>query len=93
MKMENYFLPHMGHTAALPRPHSLLAVVVAIYVSPLSLHVEVSSIQRSLFEDSVCCALVLPGPLPWHATKVTITPFPLSLSVEFHTLFTLVWKC
>jgi len=92
MKMENYFLAHMGHAIAFPRPHPLLAAVVENYVSPLSLHVEASSIQHSLFEDYVCCALVFLGPLLWLATEVAITPFPLSLSVEFHTLFPLFSK-
>ena len=85
--MENYFLPHIGHVVAFPRPHPLLAPILANYVFPLSLHVDPSSIQCSLFQDYVCCASVLPGPLPWLATKAVVTPFPLSLSVEFHTLF------
>ena len=75
MNSENYILPHMGHAVAFPRPRPLLVVVVANYVSPLSLHVEASSIQRSLFEDFGCCALVLLGPLPWLATEAAITPF------------------
>ena len=79
MNLENYFLPHMGHAVAFPRPHPLLAVVVQNYVSPISLHVKASSIQRYLFEDFGCCASILPGPLPWLATEVAITPFPLSL--------------
>jgi len=81
MKMENYFLPHMGHVAAFPRPHPLLEIVVPDYVYPLFLHVDASSVQHSLFEDYVCCASVLAGPLLWLATKVAIAPFPLSLSV------------
>ena len=85
MKMKNYFLPHMGHAATFPRPRPLLAAVVANFVSRLSLHVAASSIQRSLFEDFGCYASVLLGPLSWLATKAAIAPFPLSLSVEFHT--------
>ena len=53
MNSKNYILPHMGHAVDFPRPHPLLAVVVENYVSPLSLHVDASSIQRSLFEDLV----------------------------------------
>ena len=75
----------MGHAVAFPRLRPLLAVFIENYVSPLSLHVEASSIQRSLFEDCACCASVLPGPLPWLTIKDAIAPFPLSLSVEFHT--------
>ena len=85
MKMENYFLPHMGLAASFPRPRPLLTAVIENFVFPLSLHVEASSIQHYLFEDFGCCASVLPGPPPWLATKVAITPFPLSLSIEFHT--------
>lgn len=92
MNLENYFLPHMGHAVTFPRPCPLLVAVVENYVSPLSLHVEASSIQHSLFEDSFCCALVLPGPLLWLVTEVAIAPFPRSLSIEFHTLFPLFWK-
>lgn len=93
MKTENYFLPHMGHAATFLRPRPLLAVVVANFVSPLSLHVDASSIQRSPFEDYVCYASVLPEPILWLATEAAITPFPLSLSVEFHTLSLPFWKC
>ena len=82
----------MSHAAAFPRPRPLLATIVANFVSPLSRHVDSSSIQCSVFEYYVCYALVLPGPLPWLATEATITPFPQSLSVEFHTLFPLFWK-
>ena len=82
----------MGHAAAFPRPHPLLAAIVANYVFPLSLHVEASSIWRSLFEDYVCCASVLPGPLSWLAIEAKITPFPSSLSIEFHTIFPPFWK-
>ena len=63
----------------------MLAAFIENYVSPLSLHVDASSIQHSLFEDYVCGASVLLGPLPWFTTKAATTPFPLSLSVEFHT--------
>ena len=78
----------MGHAVAFPRPRPLLTAVIANYVSPLSLHVDDAySIQHSMFEDYVCYASVLPGHLPWLATEVAIAPFPLSLSVEFHTLF------
>ena len=86
MKMENYFLPHMGHDASFPRPRPLLAVVVATYVFLVSLHVGTSSIRRSLFKGFGCCASVLPGLLLWLATEAAIAPFPLSLFVEFHTL-------
>ena len=85
MNLENYFLPHMGHAAAFPRPRPLLAAVVAKFVFLLSLHVDTSSIQHSLFEGFGCCALVLPGPLLWLATEAATAPFPLSLSIEFHT--------
>lgn len=85
MNLENYILPHMGHAATFPRPRSLLAAVIENYASPLSLHVDTTSIQHSLFEYYVCGASVLPGPLLWLATYATIAPFPLSLSVEFHT--------
>jgi len=93
MKMDNYFLPHMGLAVAFPRPHPLLAVVIANFVFPLSLHVDTYSIQCSLFEDYVCYASVLPGPLPWITTEATIAPFPLSLSVELHSLSLPFWKC
>ena len=56
MNLENYILPHMGHATDFRRPRPLLANVVENYVSPLSLHVEASSIQCYLFEDSSCCA-------------------------------------
>jgi len=85
MKMENYFLPHMGYAAAFLRRRPFLATIVANFVFPISLHVGASSIHRSLFEDCVCFASVLPWPLLWHATNAAIAPFPLSLSVEFHT--------
>ena len=85
MKMENYFLPHMGHAAAFPRPRPLLAAVIANFVFPLSLHVGASSIHHSLFEDYVCFASVLPWPLLWLATKAAITSFSLFLYVEFYT--------
>ena len=75
----------MGHVVAFPRPHPFLAAIVANFDSPLSLHVDASSIHHSLFEDYVCFASVLPWTLLWLATKATITPFPLSLSVEFQT--------
>ena len=85
MKMENYFLPHMGYVVAFSRPRPLLVAVVANYVSPLSLHVDASLIQRSLFEYYVCFTSILPGPLLWIATEAAITPFPLSLSIDIHT--------
>jgi len=75
----------MGHDATFPRPHPFLAAIVANYVSPLSLHVEASSVQRYLFKDFGCCALVIPGPLSWLATETVIAPLPLSLFIEFHT--------
>ena len=87
MKMESYILPHMGNATTFPRSCPLLAAVIEKYVSYLSLHVEASLIQCSLFEDYVCCASVLLWPLPWLATEAAITPFPVSLFVEFHTLF------
>ena len=49
----------MGHAIDFPRPHPFLAAIIANFVSPLSLHVDASSIQRSLFEDYVCCTSVL----------------------------------
>lgn len=85
MKMENYFLPRMGLIASFPRPQPLLAAVITNFVFPISLHVDTSSIHQFLFQDFVCFALVPPWPLLWLATKVVITPFPPSLSVEFHT--------
>jgi len=85
MNMENYFLPHMGHAAAFPRPRPLLAIVVANFFFPLSLHVGTSSTHHSMFEDYAYFASVPPWPLLWLATKDIIAPFPLSLSVEFHT--------
>ena len=87
MNLENYFLPQMGHATAFPRPRPLLAAIISNSVFPLSLHVEVSSIQCSLFEYSIGCASVLPGPLPWLATEAAISPFPLSPFIELHTLF------
>lgn len=92
MNLENYILPYMGHVVAFLRPHPLLAAVVANFVFPLSLHVDASSIQCSLFEDYVCFALVLPWPLLWLATEAAIAPLPLSLSIKFHTLFPPFWK-
>lgn len=85
MKMENYFLPRMGHTAAFLRPRPLLAAVIANFVFPLSLHVGTYSIHHSLFEDYVCFASCLPWPFLWLATEVATASLPLSLSVEFHT--------
>lgn len=79
MNLENYILPHIGHATTFPRPHPLLATLIENYASPLSLHVEASLIQHSLFEDFAFCASVLPGPLPRLATKAAITSFPLSL--------------
>ena len=76
MNSKNFFLPHMGHAIVFPRPCPFLAAVVANYVSPLSLHVDTSSIQCSLFEDYVCCASVLLGPLLQLTTEATITLFP-----------------
>ena len=93
MKMENYFLPHMGHVAVFPTPLPLPTTVVSNYISPLSVHVEEYLIQHYLFKDFGCCASVLTGPLPWLAIEAAITPFPLSLSVEFHTIFQPFWKC
>lgn len=87
MNSENYILPHMGHAATFPRPRPLLAAIVENYAFPLSLHVNASSIQCSLFEDFGCFASVLLGPLTWLATKAAIAPFPPSLSIEFHRLF------
>ena len=75
----------MGHAAAFPRSRPLLAAVIANFVFPLSLHVGASSIHHSLFEDYVCFASVLPWPLMWLATEAATAPFPLSLSIEFHT--------
>ena len=89
MNLENYFLPHMGHATVFPRPRPLLATVIENYVFPLSLHVDASSIQCYLFEDFGFFASFLPRPLLWLVTEATITPFPLSLSVEFHTLLSL----
>lgn len=75
MKMENYFLPRMGHAAAFPSPHPLLAAVIAKFVFPLSLHVGASSIHHSLFEDYVCFASVLPWPFLWLATEAATLLF------------------
>jgi hypothetical protein len=75
----------MGHAATFPRHRPLLATIIANFVFPLSLHVGTSSIHHSLFEDYVCFASVLPWPFLWLATEATTAPFPLSLSVEFHT--------
>ena len=92
MNSKNCFLTHMGRAAPFPRPRPLLATVVENYAAPLSLHVEASSIECYLYEDFGCYASVLLGPLPWFATEAAITPFPLSLSIEFHTLFPPFWK-
>jgi len=78
--------------AAMTSPDPPNVTTIQNYVSPLSLHVEASSIQRYLFEDFRCRALVLPGPLLWLSTKAAIAPFPLSLFVYFHTLFPCFWK-
>ena len=67
--MENYFLPHMGLAVAFTRPPPLLAAIVAKFFFPLSLHVSASSIHHSLFEDYVCFASVLLGPLSWLANS------------------------
>jgi len=85
MMMENYLLPHVGLTIAFRRPPPLLATILAKFLSPLSLHADTSSMHLSQFEDYVCFASVPPWPLLWLATEDAITPFPLSLSVEFHT--------
>jgi len=81
MNSESYFLTHMGLATGFPWPHPLLTIVVENFVFPLSLHVDTSSIQHSLFEYYVCCASVIPRPLPWLATKAAIASFPLSLSI------------
>jgi len=83
----------MGYAATFPKPYPLLVAIVANSIFHLSLHVGAYSIDHYLFEYYVCFASVLPWPLLCLVTKVSITPFPLSLSVEFHTQFPLSWKC
>jgi len=84
MKMENYLLPHMSHPTTFLRPRPLLEAVVENFVFPFSLLVDASSIHRSLFKNYVCFASILPWPSLWLATEAIITPFCLSLSIEFH---------
>ena len=85
MKMENYFLPHMGLATTFPRPFPFLTVLVANSSSPLVVHVDASSIHHSLFEDYVCLASVLSWLLLWLSIEAIIPPCPLFFSVEFYT--------